>query len=296
MKKLLLIITCLLAFNVNAQIQEQLLEGGLKTPLLYFGSKTTTERDALTVSATDRVILWNSTTNTVQKWNGTAWSDIGGSDYSEWASFTGTRSGNNLRVVIGEAIGSSTNASSLILDETSGLEGLITIQQGSSTKLELFGSPSTAVLTAANGLNVEGNKISLTGATGSIQFETTGITGNRSYTFKDTSGTLALTEDFTEIATYAATSTATTTLDCGTFDSRYQILTVNTNIIWTGLPAVGETFVRTLEVVGAFSLTFSTADKVIGTYVDDGTTVNVITILFSNYPTIGQRITVMINQ
>ena len=99
----------------------------------------------------------------------------------------------------------------------------------------------------------------------------------------------------TETATYSATSTAVTTLDCDTFDSRYQILTVNTDIQWSNTPASGESFVKTLEVIGAFSLSFSTSTKIIGTYVDDGTTVNIITINFANYPTVGLRTTVMIN-
>jgi len=100
----------------------------------------------------------------------------------------------------------------------------------------------------------------------------------------------------TEIATYSATSTTVTTLDCDAFDSIYQILTTNTDIQWSNTPASGESFVKTLEVIGAFSLTFTTSTKVIGTYVDDGTTVNIITVNFANYPTVGLRTTVMINQ
>jgi len=99
-----------------------------------------------------------------------------------------------------------------------------------------------------------------------------------------------------ETATYSATSTAVTTLDCNTFDSRYQILTVNTDIQWSNTPASGESFVKTLEVIGAFSLSFSTSTKIIGTYNDDGSTVNIITVNFANYPTVGLRTTVMINQ
>jgi len=98
-----------------------------------------------------------------------------------------------------------------------------------------------------------------------------------------------------ETATYSATSTAVTTLDCDTFDSRYQILTVNTDIQWSNTPASGESFVKTLEVIGTFSLSFSTSTKIIGTYNDDGSTVNIITVNFANYPTVGLRTTVMIN-
>ena len=99
-------------------------------------------------------------------------------------------------------------------------------------------------------------------------------------------------------ATYSATSTAITSLDLSLFDSRYQILTVNTDIQFTNTPASGETFVKTLEVISttAETLGFSTATKVIGEFVSDGATVNLITINFANYPTVGLRITVMINQ
>jgi len=105
--------------------------------------------------------------------------------------------------------------------------------------------------------------------------------------------------DFTsETAIYSATSTAITTLDCDTFDSRYQILTANTDIQWTNTPASGESFVKNLEVVSTAteSLAFSTATKIIGSFVSDGTTVNLITVNFANYPTLGLRITVLITQ
>jgi len=105
--------------------------------------------------------------------------------------------------------------------------------------------------------------------------------------------------DFTsETAIYSATSTAITTLDCDTFDSRYQILTANTDIQWTNTPASGESFVKNLEVVSTAteSLAFSTATKIIGSFVSDGTTVNLITVNFANYPTLGLIITVLITQ
>lgn len=99
------------------------------------------------------------------------------------------------------------------------------------------------------------------------------------------------------VATYSATSTATTILDLDIVgESHYQVLTVNTDIKWSNTVASGVTEVRTFEVIGAFSLTFSTATKVIGTYVDDGTTVNLITVNFANYPTVGLRTTVLISQ
>jgi len=99
-----------------------------------------------------------------------------------------------------------------------------------------------------------------------------------------------------EVATYSATSTAITTLDCDTFDSRYQILTANTDIQWTNTPASGESFVKNLEVVSTTteSLAFSTATKVIGSY--DVGEINLITVNFANYPTVGLRITVLITQ
>jgi hypothetical protein len=100
-----------------------------------------------------------------------------------------------------------------------------------------------------------------------------------------------------ESATYSATSTAVTTLDLDVIgDAHRQLLTVNTDIQWSNIPTVGLTSVRTLEVSGAFSLTFTTSTKVIGTYVDDGTTINLITVNFAFYPTEGLRITVLITQ
>ena len=95
----------------------------------------------------------------------------------------------------------------------------------------------------------------------------------------------------------SATSTAITSLDCDTFDSKYQILTANTDIQWTNTPAEGVSFVKNLEVVSATteSLAFTTATKVIGSYVADGT-VNLVTVNFANYPTVGLRITVLITQ
>lgn len=96
-------------------------------------------------------------------------------------------------------------------------------------------------------------------------------------------------------ALYSATTTGTVVLDCNTFDSWYRVLTGNTDFQFNNTPALGKTFVKTLRVIGAFSLTFTSADKVIGAYVDDGTTLNLITIELSNYPTIGLRIDVIIN-
>jgi len=101
----------------------------------------------------------------------------------------------------------------------------------------------------------------------------------------------------TRIALYSATTTGTVALDCSTFDSWYRVLTGNTDFTFTNTPVSGETFVRTLEVIttAGESLTFTTADKVIGTFVNDDTTVNLITINFANYPTLGLRVTVIIS-
>ena len=102
----------------------------------------------------------------------------------------------------------------------------------------------------------------------------------------------------TETALYNATTTGTVTLDCSTFDSWYRILTGNTDFQFSNTPASGESFVKTLEVVSTAgeSLTFTTADKVIGTFNNDNTTVNLININFANYPTLGLRVTVAISQ
>lgn len=102
----------------------------------------------------------------------------------------------------------------------------------------------------------------------------------------------------TEVATYVATNTGTVTLDCSTFDSSYRILTGNTDFQFSNTPSSGETFVKTLEVISTAgeTLTFTTADKVTGTFTNDNTTVNLININFANYPTVGLRITVNITQ
>ena len=101
----------------------------------------------------------------------------------------------------------------------------------------------------------------------------------------------------TQRALYSATTTGTVALDCSTFDSWYRILTGNTSFTFTNTPPANITFVRTLEVIttAGESLTFPTADNVIGTFVNDDTTVNLITINFANYPTLGLRITVVIS-
>lgn len=100
-----------------------------------------------------------------------------------------------------------------------------------------------------------------------------------------------------EVATYEATNTGTVILDCNTFDSTYRVLTGNTDFQFSNTPASGESFVKTIECIttAGETLTFTTADKVIGDFVNDDSTINIITINFANYPTVGLRITVMIN-
>jgi hypothetical protein len=97
-------------------------------------------------------------------------------------------------------------------------------------------------------------------------------------------------------ASYNDTSTASLSLDCNTFDSLYQVLTVNTDIVFTGLPPVGESFEKTLEITSTAgeTLTFSTADKIIGTFKNDNT-IHFIKVHIANYPTIGTRITINID-
>lgn len=99
------------------------------------------------------------------------------------------------------------------------------------------------------------------------------------------------------VATYSATSTAITTLDLSAFSSHYQILTVNTDIQFSNTPPLNYSFVKSLKVKSlvAQTLGFSTADKVIGEFVADGS-VNIVSIEFSNHPTVGLYITVLINQ
>lgn len=101
----------------------------------------------------------------------------------------------------------------------------------------------------------------------------------------------------TQIALYSATTTGTVTLDCATFDSWYRILTGNTDFQFSNTPPTGETFVKNLQVIttAGESLTFTTANQVIGTFVNDDTTLNLITISFANYPTVGLYISVVIS-
>lgn len=103
--------------------------------------------------------------------------------------------------------------------------------------------------------------------------------------------------NITRIALYSATTTGTVPLDCSTFDSWARLLTGNTDFTFTNTPAAGETFVRNLQVktTAGESLTFSTADQVIGTFVNDNTTWNLITINFANYPILGLFVTVIIS-
>lgn len=121
------------------------------------------------------------------------------------------------------------------------------------------------------------------------------LTANRQYRLPENKGgTFAM----TDICTYEATNTGTVTLDCDTFDSSYRILTGNTDFQFTNTPSPGESFVKTLEVISTAgeTLTFTTADKVIGSFTNDNTTVNLININFANYPTVGLRVTVAITQ
>jgi len=75
MKKIIFIAFLLLSFFTKAQdVHFQ----GVETIYTHYMPVTQAERDALTFSANDRVILYNETTGTVQKWNGTAWEDLSG--------------------------------------------------------------------------------------------------------------------------------------------------------------------------------------------------------------------------
>lgn len=98
-------------------------------------------------------------------------------------------------------------------------------------------------------------------------------------------------------ALYSATTTGTVDLDCDTFADWYRILTGNTDFTFSNTPASGATFVRSLTIKSTASetLSFSTATMVIGEYVND-TSENDIQIKFSNFPTVGLKITVYINQ
>lgn len=150
-------------------------------------------------------------------------------------------------------------------------------------------------------IEIKVDEIEITGTRDPFQ----GIVGTSDYSVYYSGNDLAYVQNgyvknlIQQKATRSLTSTAITTLDLAdktTFgDSHYQVLTTNTDIQWSNTPDVGETEVRTLEVIGAFSLSFSTSTKVIGTYIDDGTTVNTITVNFANYSAAALRITVLIN-
>lgn len=85
-------------------------------------------------------------------------------------------------------------------------------------------------------------------------------------------------------------------ISLNSFDAGKFVLGADTTITFIDTPERGVVVVKTLEINGAFSLSFPQATKVIGTYVNDGTTVNFITIQFAYYQGIGDQLTIIINQ
>jgi hypothetical protein len=82
MKKLILILIAFITFQfTNAQNPPDVLPDGVQTPSINFKTKyTIAERDALTVGANDRKLIYvvDTGVNENQIWNGTAWVTLGG--------------------------------------------------------------------------------------------------------------------------------------------------------------------------------------------------------------------------
>ena len=104
-------------------------------------------------------------------------------------------------------------------------------------------------------------------------------------------------EDILGTATYDATNTGTVNLDLDTFVDHYMILTGNTTITVSNTPSSGESFVRNLIIksTATETLTLPVSWIVVGEYTAT-TAENYFTIKFTNYPTVGLKVTCYINQ
>ena len=109
---------------------------------------------------------------------------------------------------------------------------------------------------------------------------------------------IPLEEDIKGTATYNATMTGTVNLDFATFASFFGILTGNTTITVSNLPAPGESIIRSLKIKSTTTetLTMPTTNwHYVGTYVPDGSVYD-FQIEATNFPTVGIYITCYINK
>jgi|TARA_Y100000310_G_C20704425_1_gene834128 hypothetical protein len=91
MKKLILFIIIFLStFSfLEAQVPTPF-RNGVKLPLIEYLTLTTTERNAFSYGATDRVLIYNETTEQFEYWNGSSWSSLNANGY---IPLTGTEVG-----------------------------------------------------------------------------------------------------------------------------------------------------------------------------------------------------------
>jgi len=185
----------------------------------------------------------------------------GGSDTSEWATYSGTRAGGDLLVTLGD-YDASNNAVQLIIDDANEKIKLINYE------LEL----SSSKVSLVNATDLRFGNLGDT-LYGEITNPNTNLTANRFYDLPDASGTIALEPNLTEDATV----TGTHDIDWND-DTHFLTLTGNTTFTESNLPATGFTKTLTIYVSGDFTLAFPTNwdTNLTGTY--DGTVLNQIVI------------------
>lgn len=103
-----------------------------------------------------------------------------------------------------------------------------------------------------------------------------------------------LEEQIIGTATYSASDSGTVPLDLNLLADTYRIMTADTTYTFTNTPASGFSFTRSMTLKGEFAPIFTDA-TLVGEYLDDGTE-NDVEMKFTNYPTIGLRIWIYINQ
>lgn len=110
-------------------------------------------------------------------------------------------------------------------------------------------------------------------------------------------GTIPDEESINGTAIYNGAMTGTVELDLATFTDLYGILTGNTIITVSNTPASGESFVRsaTIKSTTTESLQLPVGWKLIGEYKADGSE-NDLEMKFTNYPTVGLKVLVYINE
>lgn len=109
-------------------------------------------------------------------------------------------------------------------------------------------------------------------------------------------GTTPTEEQIIGTAAEDLTLSGAETLDLSTFSSFKGILTGNTTITFSNLPATGKSFAKTFQIASTAAETLSFADQVIivGEYVADGSN-NYITAVFSYFPS-NRKNVIYINQ